>query len=230
MSEIYNIYCDESCHLEHDRIPIMVLGAVWCPRSEVNRLVNEFKDIKRRYHCNGELKWNKVSQKNRLFYFEIIDWFFAESPLHFRALVVTDKSKLDHKQFNQGSHDAFYYKMYFSVLNKLLSPDNVHNIYIDIKDTRSRLSVRELRKILCFNRWDFTEQMINHIQVENSSQLELMQLADLLIGSVCYRNRGLEGTTKTEIVHRIERHLGHDLLHSTPLRHDKFNLFLFTPR
>jgi hypothetical protein len=28
MSEIYNIYCDESCHLEKDKIPVMVLGAV----------------------------------------------------------------------------------------------------------------------------------------------------------------------------------------------------------
>jgi len=28
MSLIYNIYCDESCHLEHDRQPVMVLGAI----------------------------------------------------------------------------------------------------------------------------------------------------------------------------------------------------------
>jgi len=25
----YNIYCDESCHLEHDRQPIMVIGGMW---------------------------------------------------------------------------------------------------------------------------------------------------------------------------------------------------------
>jgi len=31
MSEIYNIYCDESCHLENDRQKAMVLGSVWCP-------------------------------------------------------------------------------------------------------------------------------------------------------------------------------------------------------
>lgn len=27
----YNIYCDESCHLENDAIPVMVLGAATCP-------------------------------------------------------------------------------------------------------------------------------------------------------------------------------------------------------
>ena len=26
----YNIYCDESCHLQNDNSNVMVLGAVWC--------------------------------------------------------------------------------------------------------------------------------------------------------------------------------------------------------
>ncbi len=30
MNQIYNVYCDESCHLEHDDKPVMVLGAIWC--------------------------------------------------------------------------------------------------------------------------------------------------------------------------------------------------------
>lgn len=25
----YTIYCDESCHLEHDKQPIMVIGGMW---------------------------------------------------------------------------------------------------------------------------------------------------------------------------------------------------------
>jgi len=28
MTTIFNVYCDESCHLEHDRQPVMVLGAI----------------------------------------------------------------------------------------------------------------------------------------------------------------------------------------------------------
>jgi len=34
MTNIYNIYCDESCHLENDGEKVMVLGAIWCPRAE----------------------------------------------------------------------------------------------------------------------------------------------------------------------------------------------------
>ncbi len=28
MSQVFNIYCDESCHLENDRQKAMVLGAI----------------------------------------------------------------------------------------------------------------------------------------------------------------------------------------------------------
>ena len=28
----YTVYCDETCHLEHDNIKPMALGAVWCPK------------------------------------------------------------------------------------------------------------------------------------------------------------------------------------------------------
>lgn len=34
MSEFFNIYCDESCHLENDGQKSMVLGAVSCPRGQ----------------------------------------------------------------------------------------------------------------------------------------------------------------------------------------------------
>jgi len=29
--EIFNVYCDESCHLENDHQKAMVLGAIWTP-------------------------------------------------------------------------------------------------------------------------------------------------------------------------------------------------------
>lgn len=37
----YNIYCDENCHLEHDRQPIMVIGCIWCPEEADRQVVEE---------------------------------------------------------------------------------------------------------------------------------------------------------------------------------------------
>ena len=31
MPQVFNVYCDESCHLEHDRQKVMVLGVIWWP-------------------------------------------------------------------------------------------------------------------------------------------------------------------------------------------------------
>jgi hypothetical protein len=165
------------------------------------------------------------------FYKEVVDWFFSQEALYFRALVVPDKSKLDHQKFNGGGHDEFYYKMYFSLLNKILSPTEQHEIYLDIKDTRSKFKVNTLGEVLCNNVYDFTGQMISRIQHVRSHEIELMQVCDLLLGALVYRQRGLTGSkAKTQIVERIEAHRGRSLLQSSPLSHQKFNVFVWQAR
>ena len=230
MNDIFNIYCDESCHLQNDKQPVMLLGCVWCPSAEVKRLAAELRDIKKRHNAAGELKWTKVSEARHDFYLELTSWFLAEAPLHFRALVVQNKPALNHEYFNQR-HDDFYYKMYFSLLSKILSPDKQYNIYLDIKDTRSRRKIRKLSEVLCNDKFDFTSQMIRHIQNIHSKESDLMQLTDFLLGAVSYRHRGLSGNpAKEAVIKHLEKSLERDLLQSTPLREEKFNLFLFTPR
>jgi hypothetical protein len=225
------IYCDESCHLEHDGANSMVLGCIWVPRSEIARLSDELRDIKKRHRATGELKWIKVSQSRRDFYEELVAWFFNQEPLNFRAVVVRNKQSLDHTKFNSGSHDTFYYKMQFSLLKAILSPTERYEIYLDIKDTRSKFKIQKLRDVLLNNVFDFTGEMVERVQHVRSHEVELMQLADLLIGAVSYRHRGLHSNqTKAHIVSQIEGHVGKSLLSSTPLKAQKFNLFVFTPQ
>jgi len=231
MPEIFNVYCDESCHLEHDGQPIMALGATWCPKEEAHRLATELRDIKSRHRARGELKWSKISMARLPFYLELVDWFLAEQPLHFRGLVVLDKQNLDHAAFNQGDHDLFYYKMQFSLLNKLLSPDSRYAIYLDVKDTRSRLKLKKLKEVLCNNVYDFTSDMIGHIQNIHSHESELMQVADFLTGALAYRHRGLSGNAaKMQVIEHLETRWGRSLLQATSLREQKLNIFLFRPR
>lgn len=231
MDNTINIYCDESCHLEHDSLPVMLLGAIWCPTPEVPRLSKEIQAMKVRHHAEGELKWTKVSKSKLHFYIELTDWFLAETSLHFRGLVVLHKELLDHERFNKGSHDDFYYKMYFSLLSKILNPNIQHKIFLDIKDTHGRIKLRILNEILCNDKYDFTSRMIKSMQNIRSYESQLLQVCDFLLGALSYRHRRLSGNpTKIEIIRRIETGLGHDMLHSTPLREEKFNLFLFSPQ
>lgn len=225
------IYSDESCHLENDESTVMGLGAVWAHRSSVRLLSKQLRDMKRRHNANGELKWTKVSASRLDFYQEVVDWFFDNDAIHFRALIVPDKSVLDHDTFNSGSHDNFYYKMFFSLLNKILSPVEQNEIYLDIKDTRSRFKVQKLREVLCNDRYDFTGEMISTIQHARSHELELMQLSDLFLGALVYAHRGLRtNSAKLAVCRKIEARLGRSILASTPLSNQKYNIFVWRAR
>jgi len=58
MSLIYNVYCDESCHLEHDQQPVMVLGAVWCPMEKTREIAVPIRAIKTRHGLSPKFEFN----------------------------------------------------------------------------------------------------------------------------------------------------------------------------
>lgn len=231
-SPTINIYCDESCHLENDRQSVMVLGAVWCPSETSQEIYKRMREIKDEHHLDRsfEIKWTKVSKAKVKFYKDIVDYFFDNSDLHFRALIVPDKSLLKHELFNQD-HNTFYYKMYFDMLKTILSPKNKYNIYLDIKDSNSSNKVRMLRQCLSNNMYDFSRNIIQKIQNVRSHEVELVQMADLLIGAISYLNRGLnENSGKTELIQRIQKRSGYTLTRTTLYREDKVNIFRWRGR
>ena len=227
MSTIYNIYCDESCHLENDQQPIMVLGAIWCPLEKVREISKRIRDIKTKHNLSNkfEIKWTKVSPAKEKFYLDVMNFFFDEKDLHFRALIVPDKSKLDHKVFGQ-SHDDWYFKMYFDMLKVIFHPEARYRIYLDIKDTRSAPKVARLWEVLCNERYDFSREVIERIQTVRSHEVEQLALVDLLIGAVAYTNRGLTGSlAKQNLVELMRQRSHYKLTLTTLLQEDKVNLF-----
>jgi len=227
MSDIFNIYCDESCHLEHDQQSIMVLGAVWCPLEKTREIASRIREIKKKHGLLPafEVKWSKVSPAKRDFYMELLDYFFDDDDLHFRALIVADKARLQHEAYGH-THDTWYYKMYFDMLKVLLSPHAGYRIYLDIKDTRSADKVRKLHDVLCNNMYDFDHKIITWVQTVRSHEVEQIQLADLLIGAIGYANRGLDSSpAKLALVKRMQERSGYTLRRTTLLREEKVNLF-----
>ena len=174
---------------------------------------------------NFELKWSKVSPAKIDFYLNIIDYFFDDDDLHFRALIVPDKSKLRHKTFGQ-SHDDWYFKMSFDMLKVIFDPKAQYRIYIDIKDTRSAEKIDKLHDVLCNNIYDFSRKIIERVQTVRSHEVKILQLTDLLIGAVSYVNRGLStSNAKQVLIKRIMERSQYSLTLTTLLRENKFNLF-----
>ncbi|MFC2033605.1 DUF3800 domain-containing protein [Chloroflexota bacterium] len=227
MITTYNIYCDESCHLENDQQQIMVLGAVWCQLDKIRQISVNIREIKQRHRLSPtfESKWTKISSGQLPFYKELLDYFFSSDDLHFRALVVPAKSKLRHELFGQD-HDTWYYKMYFDMLKVILSPHACYRIYLDIKDTQSSAKVAKLHDVLCNNMYDFERQIIERVQTIRSHESELMQLADLLIGVVSYANRQLSSSpAKVTLVKQMQQNSGYELTKTTLLQESKVNIF-----
>ncbi len=227
-----NIYCDESCHLTNDSMRCMVLGALWCSTSSASQLNSEIAAIKTRHNLSRyfEIKWTKVSNGKLEFYLELLDYFFNNDSLGFRAWIIPDKSILRHDDFNQ-THDDWYYKMYFYLLRNLIDTKYSYNIYLDIKDTRSRQKLQKLDEVIRNAHYDFSRETIKRTQHVHSHDINLMQLADLLIGALSYYHRQLTGSNaKLAIIRRIKERSGFSLNASTLPTEKKFNLCLWRPK
>lgn len=232
MSQLFNIYCDESCHLESSIITpenrFMVLGGVVCSINSKAAVFRRIKDIKKDNGLShlSEMKWTKVSHTKLTAYKDLLHYFFDCTELSFRTVVI-DKKQLCHSDHHQ-THDQFYYKMYWQMLEWFIEPSNCYYIYLDIKDTQGVTKVKKLREVLCNSRHDFKQEVVARIQEVRSHEIALMQLTDLLVGAVSYANRYPEGgrsIAKQELVSLIKKRSGASLLLSTSLGARKFNIF-----
>lgn len=227
---LFNVYCDESCHREHDGVPVMAWGAITCPEGEVRAVAEAIRALKAAHGLNPnfEAKWTKVSPAKAAFYLALIDLFLADDRLRFRGLVVPDKARLDHARFDQ-SHDEWYYKMYFTMLRPIFCAPHRYRIYLDVKDTRGGPKTRKLHDVLANSLIDFERQTVERVQQVRSHESELLQITDLLIGALTYANRGLATSpAKTAILERLRASLGKQALSRTStFAATKFNILVW---
>lgn len=232
MSKAFNVYCDESCHLEKDGHGVMVIGAVWCATDKVRDISDRLREIRRRHGLKStfEIKWTKISATKKRFYLDILDYFFDDDDLHLRAVIIPDKSKLNHGA-QQQTHDEWYYKMYFTMLKQVLHPDSSLNIYVDIKDTRSAKKEHRLLSVLRSSVSDFEARIVKKLQSVRSHEVELVQLTDLLIGAIGYANRGLNtSAAKLEFIERFAKRHHRQLTRTTVPLEKKVNLLIWKAR
>lgn len=216
MNKTFNFYCDESCYLERDGHPYMLIGYVSSAYNQVSLHSKKIRELKKEYKIPYELKWNNLSKSSYVLYSKLIDYFFA-TDLQYRAIII-NKNQLKHNDFNQN-HDDFYYKMYYQLLSKKIDSLYNYNIYLDIKDTRSAKKVRGLKNFLNNN---FIA--VRNLQNIRSYESELMQLTDIITGALSYHLRKMNRViAKNKIIEKIQSHC--PLNHSTPKGVDKFNLF-----
>lgn len=222
-----NIYCDESCHLEHDKQKVMAIGGIACPNYAKFNVYKDIKKIKEKHSIMSyqEIKWNKVSISKQKYYEDLINYFFDNELLRFRGVLLPDKSVLRHKDFDQ-SHDDFYYKMYYYTISYFLNQEDDIEVYIDIKDTNSMQRIKKLEEVL-HNTAKNRSKEVTKIQQIRSHENSILQLTDLLLGAITYINRDLNtSNTKLQLCSLIKTRASQCLTQTSSLNESELNLLI----
>lgn len=229
VSEI-NVYCDESCYLENESCKTMVISCLRCPKEQVKKITEEIVSMKKRHKIwkYSEIKWTKVSNSKIDFYKELLEYFFDNKYLKFRAYIIPDKTKLNHPAFKQD-HNTFYYKIIYNLVDYFLDADKSYNIYADKKE--NSYSAKEQ---IAITKKFLQSHCTKNIKLQNITSYKsvIMQLNDFLQGIVCYYNRKLylkenASQAKSEIVNLV---LSKSIKLDKTNYDDKFNLFFWESR
>lgn len=228
------IYIDESCHLENDKMPLMCIGYTRIKEENYSQFKQDFKDIKIKHKDLTEIKWNKLSMSRIELYKELIDYFFS-SDIQFRAILVKNKSKLNHQKFKRD-HNSFYYTLVFLLLRNpyINNSSDKFKVFLDIKDTRGKERLVNLQKRL---EYEYTlkhdkKSPFNFFQHIRSDENMFLQLADLFIGAITFKSKeehlkSNASRVKVEIMKYLEEKSGYNLDDGTNPMEEKFNIFDF---
>jgi hypothetical protein len=220
----YVIYCDESCHDLTAHHNFMSIGGLKLARSCKTKLSRKLRGLMLSCKLNSEIKWHKVSNKRLQDYRKIVDFFFEQPELSFRAIVV-QQSRVRFSQYHGKDRELAFYKFYYEMLEKWLLPGSEYLILLDYKNNRGANRYTTLKIYL--ERYLRGKAWIRDLTIIDSKETPLAQLCDVLTGSVAAANNGLqEGTAKAILADHVKSRADlKTLCASTYLTADKFNIF-----
>lgn len=221
----YNIYIDESCHLEHDNSNIMCIGYTHVPEDRYIEFRRAIKILKLKHKSPTEIKWNSLSKSRWELYKELIDLFFCND-IEFRAILIKDKNNFGPKSFSRKDQHSYYYKSLSHLLqNKVFLEKNSYQVFLDVKDTRGKQRIKFLQSELDFH---FPKKSpFVSFQHLHSDDNEFLQLTDLFIGAICYKARNLDkaenaSEIRVKIINYLEKVYGYTLNDGTAPWDTKF--------
>lgn len=224
----YNVYCDESCVTSSLADDFMAIGGIMCPLDQKRDIVRTVDRLRAYYNVQGEFGWKTVCPSRLSFFQALVDLFFSNPELRFRAVVVS------RRETNFDDTEEMFQKVYYQVFNNWLDRRDSYRLFIDRRiDERDRVDT--LRRCL-IDTFQFGNS-VKFVEEVESHENDLIQLADLFIGALAASRNGhlqLEGSSaaKLQICRDICRNLNTSTLASyeTWPSEQKFNVFHFRGR
>lgn len=227
-----DLYCDESrqdllvnkAAITQDNRYVSI-GGLLVPREKRTLLKKRINELKQQYGIVKEFKWGNVSDNKIDFYKALVDLFFGTEfkNVCFRCVII-DAMKIDNEKYNDDDQELGYYKFYYQLIHNWVNSSDTYYVFTDYKTNKEKDRLQELRRIL--NR-QYVRDNIEIIQAIDSAESVILQLQNILMGTVSYKyNYGDNGssTAKSELVAYVEQKLGRKIGATYSSEH-KFNIF-----
>lgn len=188
LSSLSEIYIDESSQTKNR---FLAIGGLSVEAKQVGAATEALARLRLPELPFGEMKWGKISASKLNAYGRTVRGFFDRpelQPIHFHCLVVDTRTQ-NHAKHNQGSREIGFNKEIYQLAAKFarLYPDRLFHVYPDYRD--SSQSPEDLRLILNRGRakkGDPRDWPFRRCHFRNSKETPLLQLVDLLTGSVAW--------------------------------------------
>ena len=217
------IYGDESGDFKHD---FFVIGLLLVHENKNEHFENLIKGLRTTNKYYQEFKYHDNTEKKVPFCKEAIDLFCRSPELEFRCQVIETK-KYDLSRFERKFLPAeeLSYNFLYKQTIKYNVPSTLTEKIVVIIDEKTKSKNNNLEEYI-----KYTVPNISDVQSVDSSKHNLIQLTDLLTGSVYGKLTRVKNHVKRHIISHIEYKLGLPYLTArVPQTKDKFSVWFWNP-
>jgi hypothetical protein len=186
---VLHVYADESCTSHR----YLALGGIALEADYVDIVLARLKAVRDAHSTYGEVKWQKVSKAKLDFYKAYVDVFFdaaQKDEIHFNALYV-DTSTFNHTKYNDGEAETGFLKLIYQLLLHKFGRKygDSYNLYVYLDERSTKHDPESLRPMLNSDlaKREIRGAPFKQLRFRNSKDCELIQLNDLLVGTVGFK-------------------------------------------
>ena len=231
-----SIYVDESstsgCRLAG-------YGGIWIPDADAEALRSAVAEVCARHAMRRELKWTKLSGGRASPIFQsLADAFFDHPSARFNAMVIEGNHRSAVSQYDDD--ELTHYKRLHWLCRKRVESSASYQLVLDHRTDKRADRLDDLKLVLnnaARLELRISFDCIRSVIAVDSCDEPLVQLADVLLGAVCYHHNGRHvergaSASKCEAAAYVARRAGFagGIIGESPRWEKKFNVWRWRDR
>lgn len=223
-----HVYVDESCKDAHK---FLVIGGIAIKAEALQDITSRLISVREDFNYWGEIKWSKCSRLKLDLYKRYVDVFYeaAEADItHFHCMTI-DTSTINNRLHNDGCPEIGFNKLIYQLLmhkfGKRYGDLSRLYVYLDDRDTKQKPELMLPMLNSNLRKMGIDTRPFRLLTFQKSHTSELLQLNDVLLGSVGYR---LNALYKAEDASQHKKELMHYIVKKTMQLENPQHAALFT--